>query len=198
MLTVSRRGLFAIGGTGAAVVLTGCGSAVSERDDADDAEVLDGALEAEAALGATYDGLSGPEVSSGPGAQVLKRCQADSKKRQAELSSLGASQPTGGDTAGAAGSGLEPAVSSANAAIAAYRQGARLLGETQQRATCTSYLAQVAAELASIRGLFGEDQAPVAFVTGETQKPFEAAATTTTSTTSTPTTSTTSTSTDSQ
>ena len=161
MLTVSRRGLFAIGGTGAAVVLTGCGSAVSERDDADDAELLDGALEAEAALGATYDGLSGPEVSSGPGAQVLKRCQADSKKRQAELASLGASQPTGGDTAGAAGSGLEPAVSSANAAIAAYRQGARLLGETEQRATCTSYLAQVAAELASIRGLFGEDQAPV-------------------------------------
>ena len=198
MLTVSRRGLFAIGGTGAAAVLTGCGSAVSERDDSDDTQLLDGALEAEAALGAPTTASRAPRSHPDRVREVLKRCQADSKKRQAELSSLGASQPTGGDTAGPGGSGLEPAVSSANAAIAAYRQGARLLGETEQRATSTAFLAQVAAELASIRGLFGEDQAPVAFVTGETQKPFEAAATTTTSTTSTPTTSTTSTSTDSQ
>jgi len=196
MLTVSRRGLFAIGGTGAAAVLTGCGGAVSERDDADDAGVLDGALESEAALGATYDALTGSEVSSGQGAQVLKRCQADSKKRQSELSSLGASQPTGGDTGGS-GSGLDPAVTAGNAAIAAYRQGARLLGDEEQRRTSTSYLAQVAAELAALRGLFGEDQAPVAFVTGGAEKPFQAAATTTTSTTSS-TTSTTSTSTDAQ
>jgi hypothetical protein len=196
MLTVSRRGLFAIGGTGAAAALAGCGGATDERDDADDQAVLDSALESEAALGATYDTLSGPEVSSGPGAQVLKRCQADSKKRQQELASLGASETTGGDTGGA-GSGLDPAVTSANAAIAAYRQGARLLGETGQRATCTSYLAQVAAELASLRGLIGEDQAPVAFVTGGAEKPFQAAATTTTRTTS-ATTSTTSTSTDAQ
>jgi hypothetical protein len=197
MLTVSRRGLFAIGGTGAAAALAGCGGAVDERDDADDNQLLDSALEAEAALGAAYGALSGPEVSSGQGAQVRKSCQSNSQKRQQELESLGASQPTGGAT-GSGGGGLDPTVTAANAAIAAYRQGARLLGVTDQRATSTGFLAQVAAELAALRGLFGEDQAPVAFVTGDAQRPLQAAATTTTSTTSSSTTSTTSTSTGTQ
>ncbi len=54
------------------------------------------------------------------------------------------------------------------------------------------FLAQVAAELAAIRGLFGEDQVPEAFVTGGEEPPFQAAPpeTTTTSTTTSSTTST--------
>ena len=124
MLTVSRRGLFALGGTSAAV-LAGCGGAADPRADASDPELLDAALEAEAALGSTYDSLSGPQFS-GDGAQVVSSCKAASTKRQQELTKLGASQPTGGGPTGG-GSTLEAITASANPAIAAYRQGARLL-----------------------------------------------------------------------
>ena len=157
MLTVSRRGLFALGGTSAAV-LAGCGGEDDPRADASDPELLDAALEAEAALGSTYDSLSGPQFS-GDGAQVVSSCKAASTKRQQELTKLGASQPTGGGPTGG-GSTLDAITASANPAIAAYRQGARLLATTDLRATNAGFLAQVAAELATIRGLFGDDQVP--------------------------------------
>ena len=57
MRRVSRRGLFALGGTSAAV-LAGCGAA-DPRADASDPEPLDAALKAEAALGSTLRSLSG-------------------------------------------------------------------------------------------------------------------------------------------
>lgn len=195
MLTVSRRGLFALGGTGAAAGLAGCSGQADPRADANDPQLLDAALEAEAALGATYDSLSAPQFAGGDGARVAARCGDASTRRQQELAKLGASQPTGGGTT-AGGSTLEAITANANAAIAAYRQGARLLATTDLRSTNAGFLAQVAAELATIRGLFGADQAPAAFVTGATAKPFQGEATT--STTSTTSTSTTSTSTGSQ
>jgi hypothetical protein len=199
MLTVSRRGLFAIGGTGAAAVLAGCGSATDERDDADDQALLSSAVQAEMDLQSAYDNLGGGVVAGRAGADVVNRCREDSSKRQSELGRLNAALPPdgSGSSATSANNGFDSAQTAANAAIAAYRNCARLLGAEDQRAVCTGFLAQVAAELASFRGLFGEDQAPVAFVTGGAEKPFQAAATTTTSTTSS-TTSTTSTSTDAQ
>ncbi len=189
MLTVSRRGFLALGGTGAAV-LAGCGGEVDPRAEGDDPELLDAALEAEAGLEAAYGNLSGGAVAAGAGAEVVKRSRDASAERQQELGRLGAGEPTGDGSTAAAGTGLESVEPAANAAIAAYREAARLLSTTEGRSTTMGFLAQVAAELAAIRGLFGADQAPEAFVTGGTEKPFEAAAeeTTTTSTTSTSTT----------
>ena len=191
MLTVSRRGLFALGGTGAAVVLAGCGSEDDPRAEGNDQELLDNAMAAESGLQAAYDSTAGGVEGGRAGAEVVNHSRDASSERQQELGRLGAGGTPGGGSS-ATGTGLEATETAANAAIAAYRQCAGLLPSAEDRATTMGFLAQVAAELAAIRGLFGEDQAPEAFVTGGEEPPFQAAPpeTTTTSTTTSSTTST--------
>jgi hypothetical protein len=194
MLTVSRRGLLALGGTGVATVLAGCGSEPDPRAEGDDQQLLTNAYAAEVDLQTAYDTLSRGGVGGDDSATVIARSQRASSERQAELGKLGASagqSQSDGGSADGADTGLGLTEAAANAAIAAYRQCAGLLPEAADRATTMGFLAQVAAELAAIRGLFGKDQAPEAFVTGGSEQPFVAAAeTTTTSTTSTSTTTT--------
>jgi hypothetical protein len=195
MLTVSRRGLLALGGTGAATVLAGCGSEPDPRAESDDQQLLTNAYAAEVDLQTAYDALARDAGAGDDSASVIGRSQRASSERQAELGSLGASAGQSQSNAGSADgadTGLGPSEAAANAAIAAYRQCAGLLPEAADRATTMGFLAQVAAELAAIRGLFGADQVPEAFVTGGSEPPFvaEAQETTTTSTTSTSTTST--------
>lgn len=184
MRIVTRRGLFVVGGTGVAgAALTACGTQIEQRDAGHDQELLDAEASAEAALGAAYANLppaGGPET-----ADVVDELGKASRARQGELSRLGASATGGPDT----GSGSEPgehaALDAANTAIAAYRTGAGQLSSEERRSVAAAFLAQVAAEVATLSGLAGADQAPEPFVTGLGTKPFESIESSQTSTTST-------------
>ena len=184
MRIVTRRGLFVVGGTGVAgAALTACGTQIEQRDAGHDQELLDAEASAEAALGAAYANLGPAPQAGGPEtADVLDELGKASRARQSELNRLGANATGGPDT----GSGSEhAALDAANTAIAAYRTGAGQLSSEERRSVAAAFLAQVAAEVASLSGLAGADQAPEPFVTGLGTKPFESIESSQTSTTST-------------
>ena len=159
MQTLSRRGLLVAGGTGAAgAVLSACGAATTERDQSDDAALLGSALAAESALGDAYAGEGGEPYASFARA---------SRERATELERL--VSDAGGD-AGAATAGTP--VEAADAVIAAYRAAAGPLSAADLRGTAIAFLAAVAAELAALLELAGEDPVPRAFVTGGAQEPL--------------------------
>jgi hypothetical protein len=195
MPKLTRRSLFAVGGTGAAgLVVAGCGTADDPRTEGRDGELLDAAATAEAKLGAVYDGLdAGPQ-----GNPAVQQFRDASSSRLDELNKLGAK-----GVSAPADSGAVPAdaVAAANAAIAAYRNVVRFGSTTELRSTAIKSGTQVSSEQATLRGLSGENQSPEPFVTGLQAKPYVASddstddTTSTTSTsTSTPSTSTTTTS----
>lgn len=197
MPNLTRRGLLVLGGTGAAgVVLAGCGKESDPRAEGRDGELLSKAADAEVALGDLYDAISNDSQSD----PVIAQFRDASSDRQDELKQLGAEtsgapSATEGNTVASADT--VAAIAAAGTAIAAYREGAGLLSTTELRGPATRFLTQVAAELATLRGLAGDDQSPVAFVTGGKEEPYVAADVdeSTTSTTSTTSSSTTSTST---
>ncbi len=159
MSTLSRRGFLILGGTGAAgVALAGCGAEEDPRAEGDDPELLDAAIEAEGVYGLAA-GASADQQG------VSDLIVEQSRGRVKELSSLGSSQVT-------AGSGSDDVVTGAEEAIAAYRQIARLASTEELRTAGTRFLAQVAAELAAVLELEGEDPVPYPFVTGLTEPPL--------------------------
>ena len=161
MQTVSRRGLFALGGTGAAgAVLGACGSETSEREEGDDAALLSTALAAETGLGAAY--------ATGDG-DLDRAFGAASKRRSAELERL--LGEVGGESSDQQESSSSDPTEQANAAIAAYRDAAGPLSTAELRRTMIEFLAAVAAERAALAELDGADPAPQAFVTGGAEKP---------------------------
>jgi hypothetical protein len=175
MRTVSRRGLFVLGGTGAAgAVLGACGAKTSERDDGDDAALLSAALAAETALGAAYAEGNVPVGGrpAGPLEEALTAFGAASKKRAADLTRLledvGGQSPEPDSSQG-------NAIGAQNAAIGAYREAAGPLSTAELRGTAIAFLAAVAAELGAFRGLAGEDPVPRAFLTGGAEEPNLAA-----------------------
>jgi len=182
-----------VGGTGVAgAALSACGTQIEQRDAGHDQELLDAEASAEAALGAAYANLGpGPPAGGPETAAVLDELGKASRARQSELNKLGASATGGPDTGSGAAQGEHAALDAANTAIAAYRTGAGQLSSEERRSVATAFLAQVAAEVATLSGLAGAAQAPEAFVTGLGTKPFESTSTTTTTTESTSTTSTT-------
>lgn len=167
MPNLTRRSLFALGGAGAAgVAIAGCAEEDDPRAEGRDGELLDRAAEAEAALGAVYEGLD-----AGPQANAAVRAFRDaSSARLDELDRLGAAAA---DSANAESSAAA-AITAANAAIAAYREGIRLLSTTEKRAPMIEFLTQVSAEQATLRGLENEDQSPQPFVTGLEERPYVA------------------------
>jgi hypothetical protein len=199
MPNLTRRGLLVLGGTGAAgVALSACGKEVDPRAQGRDGELLATAADAEAALGSVYDGLATSSASD----PAIAAFRDASSGRQDELQRLGAKtsgapSDTEGNTVASADTAA--AIAAASTAIAAYREAAGLLSTTELRAPAIEFLTQVAAEQATLRGLAGDDQSPVAFVTGGKQKPYVASdvdgSTTTTSSTSTSSTTSTSTTT---
>lgn len=163
MPTLSRRGLFALGGSGAAATaLAACGGRTDKREETDDAAVLGTALAAETALGEAYAAGAGIETSFA----------AASRRRAADLKRL--IDQAGGSGAGSGAAGSGPAPERAEAAIAAYREGAGTLSSAELRRTTIEFLAAVAAELAALRAQAGEDPVPRAFVTGLAEEPHEA------------------------
>jgi hypothetical protein len=190
MQTLSRRGLFVLGGSGAAAaVLGGCGGKENPRDDADAAELLGAALAAETALGAAY--AEGPPFGSGgnrrPGGPQDDATTAFREASATRAKALERLIETAGGEAGA-GDGPAPRdlIEAQNAAIAAYREGAGPLPETEQRSTMIAFLAAVAAELSVMSGFgVGGNRVPRAFVTGSRDEPNVAADDDTTTTTTT-------------
>jgi hypothetical protein len=193
MSKLTRRSLFAVGGTGAAgLVVAGCGTADDPRTEGRDGEVLDAAADAETTLGAIYDQLdAGPQ-----GNPAVQQFRDASSSRLDELNRVGATTPKASLDVDASTSA---AIAAADPAIAAYRNVVRFGSTTELRSTAITFLTQVSAEQATLRGLGGEDQSPQPFVTGLKAKPYVAtddtADDTTTSTTSTTSTSSTSTTT---
>lgn len=187
MRIVTRRGLFVVGGTGVAgAALTACGTQIEQRDAGHDQELLDAEASAEAALGAAYANLGhGPPAGGPETADVVDELGKASRARQGELSRLGASATGGPDTGSGSEAGEHAALDAANTAIAAYRTGAGQLSSEERRSVAAAFLAQVAAEVATLSGLAGADQAPEPFVTGLGTKPFESIESNQTSTTST-------------
>jgi hypothetical protein len=161
MQTVSRRGLFVLGGTGAAgAVLGACGGETSERDEADDAALLSAALAAETALGAAYASRD---------AALDRAFAATSGRRAAELTRL--LEQAGGQPSDPQGSSSGDPRTDANATIAAYRAAAGPLSTVELRRKMIEFLAAVAAEQAAVAELDGADPAPRAFVTGGDAEP---------------------------
>jgi hypothetical protein len=190
MPKLTRRGLLAVGGAGAAgLAVAGCGTEDDPRADGRDGEILERAASAEASLGAIYDGVD----AGAEGNPALQQFRDASSARLDELNRLGASAADAADSEVT----VAAAITAADPAIAAYREGAGFLSTTDMRATVTAFLAQVSSEQATLRGLEGDDQSPRAFVTGGKEEPYIATddnEDTTTSSTTSSTTSTTSTS----
>jgi hypothetical protein len=172
MQTLSRRGLLVAGGTGAAATaLAACGgSAEDPRDDGRDPELLAAALAAETALGDAY---TSARPAPGPQRAVYTDFAASSKRRASDLESL--LGDAGGSAEDAASTGTAVPIDAANAAIAAYREAAGPLSTEKLRGTAIAYAASVAAEVAVLSELAGDDPAPRAFVTGLAEEPYVAA-----------------------
>jgi hypothetical protein len=173
MLTVTRRGLLVLGGTGAAgAVLAGCSEATEPRDEADAQSLAQAEAEAEQNLSRAY--LLASRATTGEQSAALERFGAAAKKRSAEVAGGDFENTTpeadGGPDAPEA---LSACQHLANVAIAAHLEAAGLLDTVEGRALASSSLAACAAELAAVNGFAGDPEAPSAFVTGGPQKPLE-------------------------
>jgi hypothetical protein len=174
MQTVSRRGLFVIGGTGAAGAVLGACAASEEdpREEGRDPELLAAALAAETALGEAY-AVGGEGGPAPPEREAIESFVAASRRRAEELGAL--LQAAGGEPTEAPSPEAGTELEQANATIAAYRAAAGPLSTEELRGTAIAFLAAVAAELAVMSTFAGEDPAPRAFVTGEEAEPYVAA-----------------------
>jgi hypothetical protein len=182
MPSLTRRGLFAVGGAGAAsLAVAACGSEDDPRDGSSDADALDAAASAEAILGAVYKTADDA---------VARQLSQASSARVDELEKI-----SGGPASASASVEDYPAGANQaqDAAIGAYRQLVRLGSTDEVRATGIKFLTQVSSEQAVVRGLQDDDQSPQPFVTGEKTPPYIASEEDTSTTTSTTSSSTTST-----
>jgi hypothetical protein len=171
MLTVTRRGLLVLGGTGAAgVALAGCSEATDPRDETSDEELTAAEVEAETNLSGAY--VVAAAVATGKQRATLERFAEAAKRRVVELGGP-SSEPPPPDGGPDLPEALSACVNLANAAIAAHLEAAGLLNEIEGRALASSSLAACAAELAVVSGFAGDPEAPSAFVTGGSEKPYE-------------------------
>jgi hypothetical protein len=178
MHSVSRRGFLVLGGTGAAgAALASCGGKTTERDQSDDAALLEAAHGAETSLGAAYGAAI--KAAKPQQAAALNQFRGASAKRASRLVQL-VTDAGGEPSVGDSGSGSP--IESANGAIAAYRAGAGPLSSEQDRGTMIAFLAAVAAELSVLSEVDDAQPVPHAFVTGGEQAPLEPAGETTTTT----------------
>ena len=189
MLSVTRRGLFAVGGAGAAsLAVAACGARDDPRDEGRDPDLLDTAASAEAILKQAYGSIP----STGANAAVGKQFTEASAARVDELERI-----SGGPASASASAADYPngTIDAQDSAIAAYRNLVRFGSTTDVRSTAIQFLTQVAGEQATLRSLQNQDPSPVAFVTGLKEKPYIASNDTTSTTSSTTSSSTTTTTT---
>jgi hypothetical protein len=199
-LALPRRGFLALGAAGgAAGLLAACGKEVAEPSSSRDVDLLNDALVGEtnatSALGDAIKLAKGAEVAT---IKTLRDQASENADRvQEQLSKLNAEST--GDFNPPQTSTLDDALNAAieqtDAAVAAYRTGAGLFTTAELAAVAMELVIADGARLALLNQLLGKDEAPFAFVTGDTQPPaqsIEPEDTTTTSTTSSSTSTTTS------
>ncbi|MQA75843.1 MAG: hypothetical protein GEU88_16175 [Solirubrobacterales bacterium] len=187
MLTISRRGLLALGGAGAAgAALTACGAEDDPRAEGRDPELLGAMLEAELGVEASAKATSGQPQEAQAVAELVEAVAEASGARVQELRGLASDAGAPEPSAPQAERSLPALAAAIQPALAAYHEGSGLLSSTELRSTATSFLAQCAAAAAAIADQIGEDPVPQPFVTGGGEAPLAAAPpTTTTSTAST-------------
>ncbi len=125
MLTVTRRGLIVLGGTGAAgVALAGCSEATEPREEASPEELTAAEAEAETNLSGAY--VVAAQVTSGEKRAALETFAEAAKKRVTELGGPD-SEPHPPDGGPDELEALSACANLANAAIAAHLEAAGLL-----------------------------------------------------------------------
>lgn len=174
MLTVSRRGFLALGGTGAAgVALSACGQTTDRRDDSSPDELKAAEASAETALAQAYSAAASA-LPKGEERTTLEQFATAAGDR---ADGLGGGTAQAGDTPDGgpdSAEALDGAIRAADTAIAAHRQAAGLLDEEEGRALASTYLVAVACEVAAVDHFAGKEQSPSPFVTGGDQDPYEA------------------------
>ena len=191
-LAVHRRAFLVLGAAGgAAGLLAACGEALPEPSSDRDADLLSKALVGEenatSALDAAAKLAKGDELATVR--ELARQSSANAARVERSLADLETTPqgeftpPAGGDLDAA----LEAAIEQTNAAIESYRIGAGLLTTEQLRGEAIELAIADGARLAMLNRMLGRNAAPVAFVTGGAEKPYEPseASTTTTSTTET-------------
>ena len=180
MLTVSRRGLLALGGAGAAgTVLSACGEPDDPREDGRDAELLAAERDAETAVQVAASAAAGQ--GSGKEVEVTANIAEASSRRAEELQTL--AEDAGAPAAEGGGSTTRSVSQALDDALAAHREAAGLLSTEELRADAMGFMVEAAAEQAALSLSAGEDPVPYAFVTGLSEQPLEASSQDTTTTT---------------
>ena len=145
MLTVSRRGFLALGGTGAAgVALSACGQTTDRRDDSSPDELKAAEASAETALAQAYSAAASA-LPKGEERTTLEQFATAAGDR---ADGLGGGTAQAGDTPDGgpdSAEALDGAIRAADTAIAAHRQAAGLLDDEEGRALASTYLVAVAA-----------------------------------------------------
>ena len=180
-MSITRRHLLPRSGAGlaaagAATVLSACGGdGRPERSSERDGELLQEALTAEATLSAAYETASDQQLGGRVAAAVA--AFGDQSREHIALLSAGIEDAGGspdeqpGEPA-AAESAVEAVRAAIEASIAAGHLAVGGLESIDARRTVYRVMIADAAQLAAVRGILGEQQVPVAFVTGAPEPPL--------------------------
>jgi hypothetical protein len=177
-MSITRRRLFAVSGAGgAAAVLAACGTAEEEASPERDVDLLQAALDAQGAVERLYRTATKQSLDTDARAAV-KAFAVTAKdhvdRLRKEIEGAGGT-PAASPADVPAGENVLDALSVAlTEAIAAYHDAVGELSSAPLRRTVYELLAADAAQLAALRGLLGEEQAPEPFVTGSDERPLVA------------------------
>jgi hypothetical protein len=179
-MPITRRRLLAtsgagLAGTGAVTLLAACGTDEEEPSAERDVELLNTALEAELAVADLY--RSPPSLSM-EGAEAATSFGAEAKRQVQQLTeaieAAGGTPSESAQEVPQAESVIEAGALALNSAIAAYHSAAGALSTPELNRMVIEFVTANAAEVAALRGVLGEDQAPQAFLTGLDEAPLVA------------------------
>jgi hypothetical protein len=179
-MPLTRRRLFAasgagLAGGGAIAALSACGESIEEPSTERDVELLNAALAAEATVAGMYEDLP---ATAGPDAEVFDAFAEQAASQVEQLTSAiedaGGTPSEGNGSPPEAESAVEALALALNPAIAAYHEAAGDLSTPELNRLILELMAANAAQLAALRGILGEQQAPEPFVTGLDEPPLVA------------------------
>jgi hypothetical protein len=179
-MSITRRRLFAasgagLAGSGAIAALSACGESVEEPSTERDVELLNAALAAEATVAGMYEDLP---ATAGPDAEVFdafaEQSAAQVERLTRAIEDAGGTPSEGNGSPPEAESAVEALTLALNPAIAAYHEAAGDLSTPELNRLVLELMAADAAQLAALRGILGEQQAPAPFVTGLDEPPLVA------------------------
>jgi hypothetical protein len=177
-MSITRRRLLAasgagLAGGGAIAALSACGDSVEEPSAERDVELLNAALAAEATVAGMYEDLRAP---AGPGAEALdvfaEQAAAQVERLTRAIEDAGGTPSEENGSPPEAESAVEALTLALNPAIAAYHEAAGGLSTPELNRLVLELMAADAAQLAALRGILGEEQAPEPFVTGLEEPPL--------------------------